>query len=85
MYTHKHTVSNDDYMNKSVTLGTFTNQQPRKCFSISIANDSILESTEDFTARLTLINSSVTTVSADQIIVSPAEATVKITDLCKCV
>lgn len=67
----------------SLTLGTFNSQLPKKCFSISITNDSILEQTEDFTAMLTLVNSSVTTVSADQIIVKPPEATVEITDLSK--
>ena len=66
-----------------MTLGPFTKERPRQCFSISITNDAITERTEDFTARLTLIPASVTTI---RIIVDPPETTVQITDndLAKC-
>ena len=63
-----------------MTLGPFTSQRPRQCFSISIINDVTLELTEEFTTRLTLINSSVTTITADRIIVDPPQTTVQITD-----
>ena len=63
-----------------MTLGPFTSQRPRQCFSISITNDAIKEQTKDFTTRLTLIPDSVTTVSASQIIVDPPETTVQIID-----
>ena len=63
-----------------MTLGPFTSQRPRQCFNISIINDVILEQTEDFATRLTLIPISVTTINADRIIVDPAEAAVWITD-----
>ena len=84
-HVHKHgltffTVSNDDYTSVSMTLGPSTSQRPRQCFSISITNDAIVERTEDFTARLTLIPASVTTITADRIIVDPCETTVQITD-----
>ena len=75
-----HLVSPGDYTNVSMTLGPFTSQWPRECFFISIMNDVILESAEEFTVRLTLIDSSVTTISPDRIMVDPAEATVQITD-----
>ena len=83
-YTCTHTqiflVSPDDYTGISMTLGPFTSQRPRQCFSISIINDSILESNETFTARLTLVPASVTTITADRIIVDPPQTTVQITD-----
>ena len=63
-----------------MTLGPFTSQRPRQCFSISIMNDASVEPTEEFTVRLTLINSSVTTISADRILVDSSETTVQITD-----
>ena len=80
---HMHThfiVSNDDYASVSMTLSTFTSQRPRQCFNVSIINDAIVEQTEEFTARLTLIPTSVTTITADRIIVDPSETTVQITD-----
>ena len=78
---HIHTlVSPDDYMGVSMTLGTFTSQRPRQCFNISITDDASVQPTREFTARLTLIDSSVTTISANRIIVDPPEATVQITD-----
>ena len=80
MHTWTHIVSNDDYTSVSMTLGTFTSQRPRQCFNILIRNDAIIERTEDFTARLTLTPASVTTISADRIIVDPPETTVQITD-----
>ena len=96
MHTHKHNcllllcthvhapiyflVSPDDYTGVSMTLGPFTNGRPRQCFSISIINDSSIESNETFTARLTLVPASVTTITADRIIVDPPETTVLITD-----
>ena len=67
MYTHMDThfiVAIVDYTSISMTVGTFTSQRARQCFSISIINDFILERTEDFTARLTLIPASVTTIDA---------------------
>ena len=83
MYTHMDThfiVAIVDYTSISMTVGTFTSQRARQCFSISIINDFILERTEDFTTRLTLIPASVTTISASRIIVDPPETTVWITD-----
>ena len=83
VHTHGHThliVSNDDYTNVSMTLGPFTSQRPRQCFSISITNDGIAKRTEDFTTRLTLIPASVTTINASRIIVDPPETTVRIID-----
>ena len=80
-WTHIHfAVSNDDYTSVSMTLGTFTSQRPNQCFNVLITNDAITERTEDFTARLTLIPASVTTINASQIIVDPPETTVRITD-----
>ena len=81
--THGHTHfigSNDDYTSVSMTLNTFASQCPRQCFSVSITNDANIERTEDFTARLTLIPASVTTINASRIIVDPPETTVRITD-----
>ena len=63
-----------------MTLGPFTSQRPRQCFSVSITNDAIIEQTEDFTTRLTHIPASVTTIYASRIIVDPPETTVQITD-----
>ena len=63
-----------------MTLGPFTSQQPRQCFNVSITNDTIAEQNEAFTARLTLVPDSVTTINANRIIVDPPEATVQITD-----
>ena len=83
VHTHRHThfiASNNDYTSVSMTLGTFTTQCPRQCFSISITNDAIIEQTEVFTARLTLIPDTVTTINASRIIVDPPETTVRITD-----
>ena len=93
VYIHKHNcthflyiVASADYMSVSMTLGPFTSQQPRQCFNVPIINDAILERNETFTARLTLIPASVTTISPDRIIVDPPETTVLITDndLSKC-
>ena len=61
-----------------MTLNTFTSQQPRQCFNVSITNDTIVELNETFTARLTL--ASVTTISANRVIIDPPETTVLITD-----
>ena len=81
MYTHMHIlVSPDDYTSVSMTLGTFTSQRPRQCFNISIMDDVNVEVTETFTARLTLIPASVTTITANRIIVDPPETTVQITN-----
>ena len=63
-----------------MTLGPFTSQRPRQCFNISIMNDVNVEVTENFIARLTLIPASVTTITADRIIVDSPEATVQITN-----
>ena len=79
-HTHIFLVSPADYTSVSMTLGPFTSQRPRVYFNISIMNDVILEPTEEFTVRLTLVPASVTTISADRIIVDPPEATVQITD-----
>ena len=59
-------------------LHTFTSQRPRQCFNVSIMNDVNIEITETFTARLTLIPASVTTITANRIIVDPPEATVQV-------
>ena len=63
-----------------MTLGTFTSQRPRQCFNISITDDASVQPTREFTARLALMDSSVTTISPDRIIVDPPETTVQITD-----
>ena len=85
IHTHKHTITHTniifasaDYENVSMTLGTFTSQQPRQCFNVSITNDVIVESNETFTARLIL--ASVTTITANEITIDPPETTVLITD-----
>ena len=65
-------------MSVSMTLNTFTSQQPRQCFNVSITNDESIESNETFTARLTL--ASVTTITANRITIDPPETTVLITD-----
>ena len=79
-HTHNFIVSPDDYMSVSMTLGTFTGQCPRQCFSISITNDAIIEQTEHFTTRLTVIPASVTSIDASRIVVDPPETTVQIVD-----
>ena len=63
-----------------MTLGPFTSQQPRQCLNVSIINDAIIEQNEEFSTRLTLIPTSVTTINASRIIVDPSETTVQITD-----
>ena len=83
MHTHKHTIahtdfSSGDYESVSMILGPFTSQQPRQCFTVSIINDTFIELNETFTATLTL--ASVTTITADRIIIDPPETTVLITD-----
>ena len=75
-----HLVSPDDYTSVSMTLVPFTTQCPSQCINISIINNVILEPTEEFTARLTLIPASVTTINASRIIVDPPETTVQITN-----
>ena len=85
MHTHKHTIahtdfSSGDYKSVSMTLGPFTSQQPRQCFTVSITNDTFTELNETFTATLTLVPASVTTITADRIIIDPPETTVLITD-----
>ena len=75
-----HLVPPGDYTSVSMTLGPFTSQRPRRCFNMSVINDFILEPTEVFTTRLTLIPASVTTINASRIIVDPPETTVQITD-----
>ena len=67
-------------MSVSMTLNTFTSQQPRQCFNVSITNDESIESNETFTAKLTLIPASVTTITANRITIDPNETTVLITD-----
>ena len=83
MHTHKHTIahtdfSSGDYKSVSMTLGPFTSQQPRQCFTVSITNDTFIELNETFNATLTL--ASVTTITADRIIIDPPETTVQIAD-----
>ena len=83
MHTHKHTIAHTDsgdYESVSMTLGPFTSQQPRPCFRVSITNDTFIELNETLSARLTLIPASVTTITADRIIIDPPETTVLITD-----
>ena len=80
-YTIAHTdFPSGDYTSVSMTLGPFTSQQPRQCFNVPITNDAFIELNETFTARLTLIDSSVTTITANRIIVDPPQTTVLITD-----
>jgi len=69
-----------DYISVNTTLATFTNDQPRQCFNVTIVDDTELESTEDFFASLTLIPASVTTIDPSRITVDPAQATVNIID-----
>ena len=73
-------VASADYTSVSMTLGPFTSQQPRQCFNVSITNDTIVESNETFTARLTLLPASVTTITANRITIDPPETTVQVTD-----
>ena len=73
-------VSSEDYTRVSMTLNTFTSQRPRQCFSVSITNDSFIELNETFTARLTLVLASVTTISPNRVIVDPPQTTVQIAD-----
>ena len=81
MIAHTHfIVASGDYKSVSMTLNTFTSQQPRQCFNVSITNDAFIELNEAFTARLTLVPASVATITANRIIVDPPEATVQITD-----
>ena len=87
VYIHKHNcthilyiVASADYTSVSMILGPFTSQQPRQCFNVPIINDAFIELNETFTARLTLIDSSVTTVTANRIIVDPPQTAVQITD-----
>ena len=91
IYAYAHTIAHTDffsgdYTSVSMTLGPFTSQQPRQCFTVSVTDDTFVELNETFTARLTLIDSSVTTISANRIIVDPPQTTVQITDndLSKC-
>ena len=74
------TVSNDDYLSISTTLGTFTNQQPSLCFNVPIIDNVVTEPTESFTARLMLNEDSVTAIAPHQIMVGSPEATVEISD-----
>ena len=69
-----------DYISVTTTLATFTIDQPRRCFNVTIIDDTEVELTEDFFAGLTLIPASVTTIDPSRISVDPAEATVSITD-----
>ena len=69
-----------DYISVMTTLATFTNDQPRQCFNVTIMDDSEEEPTEDFFASLTLIPASVTTIDPSRITVDPAQATVNIID-----
>jgi len=69
-----------DYISVRTTLATFSTQQPRQCFNVTIVDDSEVELTENFFANLTLIPASVTTIEPSRITVAPAQATVSITD-----
>ena len=69
-----------DYISVRTTLATFSTQQPRRCFNVTIVDDSDVELTENFFADLTLIPASVTTINSSRITVAPAQATVNITD-----
>ena len=74
-----------DYASVNTTLATFTTQQPRQCFNVTIIDDMLVETTEGFFANLTLVPTSVTIIDDSRITVAPAQATVNITDndLCK--
>jgi len=69
-----------DYISVRTTLATFSTQQPRQCFNVTIVDDTDVELTENFFANLTLIPDSVTTIEPSRITVDPAQATVNIID-----
>ena len=69
-----------DYMCVMTTLATFTMVQPTQCFNLMIIDDSEVETTEHFFARLSLIPASVTTIDSNRITVPPAQTTVNIMD-----
>ena len=69
-----------DYMSVMTTLTTFTMEQPTQCFNVTIVDDTEVETTECFFARLTLIPASVTTIDSNRITVAPAQTTVNIMD-----
>ena len=62
------------------TLPTFSTQQPRQCFNVTIIDDIEIETIENFFANLTIVPTSVTTIEPNRITVDPAQATVSITD-----
>ena len=67
-----------DYMSVMTTLTTFTMEQPTQCFNVTIVDDTEVETTEHFFARLTL--TSVATIDSNRITVDPAQTTVNIMD-----
>ena len=67
-----------DYMSVMTNLTTFTMEQPTQCFNVTIIDDSEVETTEHFFARLNL--TSVTTIDSNKITVAPAQTTVNIMD-----
>jgi len=67
-----------DYMSVMTNLTTFTMEQPTQCFNVTIIDDTAVETTECFFARLTL--TSVTTIDSNRITVALAETTVNIMD-----
>ena len=63
-------------------MATFSMEQPRQCFSVTIISDTEVETTEDFIASLTLVPASVATIDPNRypITIGPAEATVNIVE-----
>jgi len=68
-----------DYVSIMTTLATFTNDQPRQCFNVSIVNDVIPEDDEVFNASLTLSPADQATFG-ELVTVAPDLASVTILD-----
>ena len=69
-----------DYVSITTTLATFSTQQPRQCFNVTIIDDIEVDIIENFFANLTLVPASVTIIDPNRITVAPAQATVSIKD-----
>ena len=67
-----------DYMSVVKNLTSFTMEQPTHCFNVEIIDNTEVETTEHFFARLTL--TSVTTIDSNRITVAPEQTTVNIMD-----
>ena len=77
-----HAATSDDFIELSAqalsTVVTFGNDQRRDCFDVEIINDSLGESTEDFTLELTFIGQG--RGSRSGVVLQPNLATVTILD-----